>query len=135
METAGRDVEHGDELDDETLEEIKEKGIGTAATRASIVKDLILKGLARREGRSILPTPLGCTLVRIVRNLHLGALAKPDMTGEWEYRLALLTKGGTTRKEFDKDLRSFVHDIVNAVRLHEGGNDEIFARDHGGPLP
>jgi DNA topoisomerase III len=134
METSGRDVEHGDALDEETLEEIKEKGIGTPATRASIVKDLIQKNLARREGRSIVATPLGCTLVRVVRNLGLDDLAKPDLTGEWEYRLARMTNGGYTRAQFDAELRKFVKAIVDAVRLHEGGNEEIFARDHGGPL-
>jgi DNA topoisomerase-3 len=134
METSGRDVEHGDALDEETLEEIKEKGIGTPATRAAIVKDLIQKKLARREGRSILPTPLGCTLVRVVRNLGLDDLAKPSLTGEWEYRLARMTQGGYTREQFDAELRKFVANVVNAVKLREGGNEEIFAADHGGPL-
>jgi DNA topoisomerase III len=135
METCGRDVDPGAGLDDETLEEIKEKGIGTAATRAAIVKDLILKRLARREGRSILPTPLGCTLVRVVRNLGLDELAKPNLTGEWEYRLARMTKGDYTRSQFGDELRRFVETIVSAVKLHDGGNEEIFSRDHGGALP
>ena len=117
METIGKDVEHGDELDDETLEEIKEKGIGTPATRAAIVKDLIDKRLARREGRSILPSPLGCSLVRLVRNLSLDALAKAETTGEWEYRLALMTRGDYTREQFSDEMRRYVEEIVNAVRL------------------
>ncbi len=134
MEASNKDVVHGDDLDEETLEEIKEKGIGTPATRAAIVKDLIDKRLARRDGRSIIPTPIGCTLVRLVRNLYLDALAKPELTSEWEYRLAQVTQGGYTREEFSKDMRRLVEDIVNAVKLHEGGNEEIFARDHNGPL-
>ena len=134
MESSGQDQEHGDALDEETLEEIKEKGIGTPATRAAIVKDLIQKKLARREGRSILPAPLGCTLVRVLRNLGLNDLAKPDLTGEWEYRLARMTQGDYTRAQFDTELRKFVTNIVNAVKLREGGNEEIFAIDHGGPL-
>jgi DNA topoisomerase-3 len=136
MEVSGRDVEHGDDLDESTIEEIKEKGIGTPATRAAIVKDLIDKRLARREGRSILPSPLGCSLVRLVRNLSLDALAKPETTGEWEYRLALMTRGDYTREQFSQEMKRYVEEIVNAVRLHEGGNEEIFARDHGrgGPI-
>lgn len=134
MESAGQDVEHGDDLDEETIEEIKEKGIGTPATRAAIVNDLIEKGLARRERRTILPTPLGCTLVRLVRNLSLDALAKPDLTGEWEYRLAQIIQGGFSREQFKQAMKRLVQEIVDAVRLHEGGNEMIFARDHGGPL-
>jgi DNA topoisomerase-3 len=133
MESSGKDVEHGDDLDVETIEGIKEKGIGTPATRAAIVKDLIDKRLARREGRSIMPTPLGCSLVRLVRNLNLDALAKPDMTGEWEYRLALMTKGGYTRERFRNEMQHYVREIVSAVRDREGGNEEIFALDHGLP--
>jgi DNA topoisomerase-3 len=70
METSGRDtvpgaaVEGRNALDEEALEELKERGLGTPATRAAIVKDLIQKGLARRQGRSILPTPA---------RLHAGA--------------------------------------------------------------
>jgi DNA topoisomerase III len=131
MEASGKDVEHGDELDEVTIEEIKEKGIGTPATRAAIVKDLIDKRLARREGRSILPSPLGCSLVRLVRNLSLDALAKADTTGEWEYRLALMTRGDYTRDQFSAEMKRYVEEIVNAVRSHDGGNDEIFERDHG----
>lgn len=134
MESAGQDVEHGDELDEETIEKIKEKGIGTPATRAAIVNDLIEKGLARRERRTILPTPLGCTLVRLVRNLTLDALATPTLTGEWEYRLAQIIQGGYTRDQFQEAMKKLVQEIVDAVRLHEGGNEAIFARDHGGPL-
>lgn len=136
METAGKELTHpegaeaDDQLDDELLEGLKEKGIGTPATRAAIVKDLIDKQLARRSGRNILPTPLGCTLVRIVRNLDLGVLAKPDLTGTWEYRLAQMAHGGYTRREWDAAIRQQVTEIVDALKNQEGGNEKIFAVDH-----
>ena len=133
METAGKDAvpREGEELlDDEILEELKEKGIGTPATRAAILKDLIYKGLARRQGRSIHPTPLGCTLVRLVRNLDLGELAKPDLTGDWEYRLAQMSSGHYDRDEWDTEIRSLVCRFVAALKDREGGNDQIFAVDH-----
>ncbi|MAG58992.1 MAG: hypothetical protein CMJ83_22115 [Planctomycetes bacterium] len=137
METAGKDVavprgEDGEEtvLDDDTLEELKEKGIGTPATRAAIVEDLIRKRLSRRSGRTILPTPLGCTLVRLVRNLDLGVLAKPDLTGNWEYRLAQMAQGHYSREQWDKEIRTMVADLVEALKSREGGNEEVFAVDH-----
>ena len=139
METAGRDtvpgaaVEGRNALDEEALEELKERGLGTPATRAAIVKDLIQKGLARRQGRSILPTPLGCTLVRVVRNLGLDGLAKPEMTGEWEYRLALMAQGKYDREQFTQDMSAQVRDIIEAIRSEKGGNDAVFVRDHGTP--
>ena len=137
METAGKDLDRpaADEagnivLDEDTLEELKEKGIGTPATRANIVEDLIRKRLARRQGRTILPTPLGCTLVRLVRNLDLGVLAKPDLTGTWEYRLAQMAEGKYSRREWDEATREMVRDLVSGIKEREGGNEEIFAVDH-----
>ncbi len=139
METSGRDsvpdaaMEGAKALDEVALEDLKERGLGTPATRASIVKDLIVKGLARRQGRSILPTSLGCTLVRVVRNLGLDGLAKPDLTGEWEYRLALMAQGKYERKQFSEDMTAQVRDIIEAIRSEKGGNDAVFVRDHGTP--
>ena len=133
METAGKDAvpRDGEELlDDEILEELKEKGIGTPATRAAILKDLIYKRLAKRQGRSILPTPLGCTLVRLVRNLDLEELAKPDLTGDWEYRLAQMAEGHYDRGEWDAEIRNLVTRFVSAIKDRDGGNDQIFAVDH-----
>ena len=137
METAGQDIDHtGDDsdtergLDEDALENLKEKGIGTPATRANIVEDLIRKRLARRQGRTILPTPLGCTLVRLVRNLDLGVLAKPDLTGNWEYRLAQMAEGKYARSDWDKATREMVQELVSGIRDREGGNEEIFAVDH-----
>jgi len=139
METSGKDLDVGgngkEVLDEETLEELKEKGIGTPATRAAIVEDLIRKQLARRQAKNILPTPLGCTLVRLVRNLDLGVLAKPDLTGSWEYNLARMAEGHYSRKQWDKEIRSMVRDLVETLKSHEGGNETIFAVDHpDGPL-
>ena len=58
METASSDLDlDDDKIDEEAREQLKEHGIGTAATRAAIVKDLIQKDLARRQGRNILPDP------------------------------------------------------------------------------
>lgn len=136
METAGREVapptddDANAPLEDDVLEELKDKGIGTPATRAAIVKDLIQKDLARRSGRNILPTPLGCTLVRIVRNLDLGVLAKPDLTGDWEYRLTRMSRGEYSREEWDKGIRESVEELVERIRETEKGNEEIFAVDH-----
>lgn len=136
METASADLalpetEDSEKvLEDEQLEALKEKGIGTAATRAAIVKDLIMKQLARREPGRIVPTPLGCTLVRLVRNLKLGFLAQPELTGDWEYRLARMANGGYSRKEWDAAIREKTTEIVTALRDNPLKNEEVFAVDH-----
>jgi len=136
METASADLalpEGADSekvLEDEQLEALKEKGIGTAATRAAIVKDLIMKQLARRELGRLVPTALGCTLVRLVRNLNLGFLAQPELTGEWELRLARMASGGYSRKDWDAAIREKCIEIVSALRDNPLKNEEVFAVDH-----
>lgn len=124
METCGKHVE-----DEQEAEALKEIGIGTPATRASIVEDLIYKGLARRDGRTLVPTSLGSTLVRLVRNLKLEALAKPDLTGQWEQRLRLVTEGRYDTMKFKKEIISLVEEMVGIVR---STNDvgQVFAIDH-----
>ena len=128
METCGKHVE--DEAEAEALKEI---GIGTPATRAAIVEDLIYKRLARRDGRSLVPTALGATLVRVVRNLDLEDLAKPDMTGTWEQRLRRITDGEYDSEEFRNEIRNSVEAMVAKVQNADNGS-AIFAVDHPSPL-
>ncbi|MEE9394988.1 MAG: DNA topoisomerase [Planctomycetota bacterium] len=128
METCGKHVEN-----EEEAEALKDTGIGTPATRAAIVEDLIYKRLARRDGRTLVPTALGSTLVRIVRNMDLGALAKPDLTGVWEQRLRQITDGEYPASKFQAAIVSDVEELVAKVK---GADDAgaIFAVDHGGEL-
>ncbi len=124
METCGKHVE-----DEEEAEALKEIGIGTPATRAAIVEDLIYKRLSRREGRSLVPTALGGTLIRVVRNLELDQLAKPDMTGTWERRLRLLTDGEYDTERFRREIKESVEDMVSKVQNAESGS-AVFEIDH-----
>ncbi|MCA9322565.1 MAG: topoisomerase C-terminal repeat-containing protein [Planctomycetes bacterium] len=124
METCGKHVEN-----EEEAEALKEIGIGTPATRAAIVEDLIFKRLARREGRTLVPTALGATLVRLVRNLDLGALAKPDLTGTWEQRLEAVTKGEYPAEDFRKEIKDLVAGMVAQVKGAADGS-AVFSLDH-----
>lgn len=124
METCGKHVE-----DEEEAEALKESGIGTPATRASIVEDLIYKGLARRDGRTLIPTDLGSTLVRIVRNLDLESLAKPDLTGKWERRLKQIVEGTYDAEAFRKEIIDLVSQMVAKVKGADSVS-EVFAADH-----
>jgi DNA topoisomerase-3 len=57
-------------------------------------------------------------------------LAKPDLTGTWEYRLAQMAEGRYARKDWDVATREMVQELVSSIRDREGGNEEIFAVDH-----
>ncbi|MFT7617912.1 MAG: DNA topoisomerase-3 [Planctomycetota bacterium] len=124
METCGKHVE-----DEEEAEALKEIGIGTPATRAAIVEDLIFKRLSRREGRSLVPTALGGTLIRVVRNLQIDQLAKPDMTGTWERRLRLITDGKYDTQQFRNEIKESVEEMVSKIQNADNGS-AVFEEDH-----
>ncbi|HEU0316650.1 MAG TPA: DNA topoisomerase 3, partial [Solirubrobacteraceae bacterium] len=78
METAGKLVD-----DEELREAMKDSGIGTPATRASIIERLIDVGYLERDGRALVATEKGRNVIRL---LGEHALTSPDLTGSWEYR-------------------------------------------------
>ena len=107
MESAGRQVE------DEALREaLKERGLGTPATRASMIETLIHRGYAVREQKSLRATPLGEALVN---GLPVPALASPELTGAWEERLGRVARGTETRAAFMRDIEDMVRDLVARV--------------------
>jgi DNA topoisomerase-3 len=88
MEGAGKLVE-----DDELREAMQEKGLGTPATRAAIIEGLINEKYMLREGREMIPTAKAFQLMTLLRGLGVEELSKPELTGEWEYKLAQMEHG------------------------------------------
>src|SRR5436190_424232 len=82
METAGKDID-----DVELREAMKDSGIGTPATRASIIERLIDVGYIEREGRALHATEKG---VQVIRLLGEHMLTSSELTGSWERRLNLI---------------------------------------------
>jgi DNA topoisomerase-3 len=112
MESAGRQV------DDEALREaLKERGLGTPATRASMIETLITRGYAAREQKSLVSTPLGEALID---GLPVPALASPELTGSWEERLSKVARGAERREEFMRDIKDVVRDLVKRVAAAPG---------------
>lgn len=106
METAGKFVE------DEALKEaMKERGLGTPATRAAIIETLLDRGYITREKKSLIATDLGRYLVAIVQDR---ALKSPELTGEWEARLRQVEGGQLDRHEFMGGIVRYTRDIVRS---------------------
>lgn len=124
METAGKDIE-----DDEVREAMKESGIGTPATRASIIERLIDVGYIEREGRSLIATEKG---VQVIGLLGEHALTSAELTGDWERRLNLIEQGKDTRPAFMKDIKKFAEDTVGELDKLKGVKIE---RANLGPCP
>jgi DNA topoisomerase III len=112
MESAGRQV------DDEALREaLKDRGLGTPATRASMIETLIARGYAAREQKALASTPLGEALID---GLPVPALASAELTGAWEERLARVARGEESREAFMRDIREVVRDLVRRVSAAPG---------------
>jgi DNA topoisomerase-3 len=124
MEGAGKLVE-----DEELREAMREKGLGTPATRAQIIEGLIHDGYVTRQGRDLIATAKGMALITLLRGIGVTELCSPEMTGEWESKLKRMAKGEMKRKEFMTHIRDFTREIVEKAKNFEGdsvtGNFEV----------
>ena len=124
METAGKEIEDAD-----LREAMKDSGIGTPATRASIIERLLSVGYIEREGRALHATEKG---VQVIRLLGEHALTSPQLTGDWEHRLGLIEKGEDSRPAFMKDIAKFIGETVQELDKLKGVQIE---RANLGPCP
>jgi DNA topoisomerase-3 len=125
METAGRLVD-----DDEMREAMKESGIGTPATRASIIERLIDVGYVERDARSLVATEKGLNVIRL---LGEHPLTSPSMTGDWEQRLGRIERGEEKRDGFMSDIAGFATSTVH--ELDAKLKDVRIPRANLGPCP
>ena len=111
MEGAGKWVE-----DEEVRDAMRERGLGTPATRAGVIEGLIREQYLIRDGRELIPTPKARTLLRLLAALKVEALTQPAMTGEWEYQLRRIEKAQGDDQTFMKGIREMTTSIVAAAK-------------------
>lgn len=122
MENAGKLVD-----DDELRDAMKERGLGTPATRAATIESLLndKDGRGRpkvpymtREGEAqhLVPTDKGIALVRFLRSNGVDGLVSPRMTGEWEHKLHLIEEGSLTRAEFMAEIERFTTNMISVIK-------------------
>ncbi len=115
MEGAGKLVD-----DEELREAMSERGLGTPATRAQVIEGLLTEGYILRQGRDLVATAKGMSLITLLRDLHAEALTKPELTGDWEFRLRQMERGQLSRAEFMAQIGSLTKDLVEKVRAGMG---------------
>ena len=114
MEGAGKTVE-----DDELREAMQEKGLGTPATRSSIIEGLIAEKYMLREGRELIPTAKAFQLMTLLRGLGVEELSKAELTGEWEYKLAQMEHGKLSRESFMADIAAMTERMVRKAKEYD----------------
>ncbi|MBS7350857.1 MAG: DNA topoisomerase III [Comamonas sp.] len=114
MESAGKQVE-----DEELRSAMQEKGLGTPATRAATIEGLIAEKYMLREGRELVPTAKAFQLMTLLRGLEVNVLCKPEMTGEWEYKLAQMERGELSRADFMRQIAEVTERIVRKAKEYD----------------
>lgn len=107
METAGKLVES-----EELRDAMKDSGLGTPATRADIIEKLIKVEYMLRDKKKLVPTPKGIQLV----TLAAPEITSPELTGNWEKRLADISRSKDDDTDFMKGISSFVCGIVEQIK-------------------
>ncbi|RFB68090.1 MULTISPECIES: DNA topoisomerase III [unclassified Herbaspirillum] len=118
MEGAGKLIDS-----DELREAMAGKGLGTPATRAAIIEGLINEKYLLREGREMMPTAKAFQLMTLLHGLGVDELTEPELTGEWEQKLAQMERGKISREEFMREIAQMTQIIVK--RAKEYNNDTI----------
>ena len=92
--------------------EVERKGLGTPATRAGIIENLIYKGFVERDKKNLIATHKGISLVTIVSDTFKSA----ETTAKWEMELADIAKGKSSKEKFLKDIESEIQEAILKYR-------------------
>ena len=118
MEGAGKMVD-----DEELKAAMAGRGLGTPATRAQIIENLIGEQYMHREGRELIPTAKGFSLMTLLNGLGIKELTQPELTGDWEWKLGRIEKGEFTRDEFMREIAEMTRHMVERAKSYD--NDTI----------
>lgn len=112
METAGKLIE-----DEELKAKMKGMALGTPATRAATIETLISRQYIERKGKKLIPTEKGIKLIQLI---PVPELKQPELTAQWEKRLADIEKGQDTRQDFMSAIKQFTTKLVAIVKEQKG---------------
>jgi DNA topoisomerase-3 len=114
MESAGKMIE-----DEDLRDAMKEKGLGTPATRAQTIEGLIAEKYMLRDGRELVPTAKAFQLMTLLRGLAIEDLTRADLTGNWEYQLAEMEHGRLSRDAFMAEIAKMAERIVKKAKEYD----------------
>ncbi len=111
-------MENSDKLieDEELADAMKERGLGTPATRAAIIEKLLKEKYLIREGKELAPTGKAFELLDLLEAMKIEVLSSPEMTGEWEFKLNQILHGKFTRDQFMAEIRDLTRNITDQVK-------------------
>ena len=111
METAGAEA---------MPEDAERKGLGTPATRAAIIENLVKSGLLARKDKLLLPTDKGVNLIKVLPD----TVKSPKLTAEWEHDLKRIERGDLSVDSF---MAAINQSVTDTVKAHNAVPDELKA--------
>jgi DNA topoisomerase-3 len=114
MEGAGKLIE-----DDDLRLAMTGKGLGTPATRSAIIEGLIDQRYMVRDGKDLRPTRKAFDLMALLKGLDVQELTAPELTGEWEHKLAQMERGKLKRNLFMKEIAGMTRKIVERAKSYQ----------------
>jgi DNA topoisomerase-3 len=128
METAGRVL-----VDKELKDAMRDRGLGTPATRAAMLETLLRREYIVRDGKWLKATDTG---IELVESVHAN-VKSPAMTGEWEAKLARIEEGAGDLETFMQEIEEYVGEVVKSVGVPEGRSERTLAAPAraGAPAP
>lgn len=106
LETAGKEIE-----DEELRYAMKDSGLGTPATRASIIETLIKRDYITREKKNLVPTSTGLSVYSVVKDQKI---AQAELTGNWEKRLEEIRSGASV-DDFQQEIKTYTRNITQEL--------------------
>ncbi len=122
METAGERIE-----DEDLVEAMKGRGLGTPATRADIIERLVRTEYARRVDGKLGPSAKGMRLMDILQRADVPVLGSPALTGQWEHALQQVQDGVVPREKALADLQDFTRNVTESLAGFD--HDALYASD------
>ncbi len=127
METAGKTLD-----EKELSDAMKESGLGTPATRASIIEVLLKREYIVRKGKNLEATDKGIHLIEVVHP----EVKSPAMTGQWEAYLKRIERGQAQLEPFLHGIEDYVRDVIGKVgRVPATAHASNGDRNTEGPQP
>jgi len=114
MEGAGKMVD-----DEELKAAMAGRGLGTPATRAQIIENLIGEQYLHREARELQPTAKAFSLMTLLNGLGIPELTAAELTGEWEWKLARMERGDMSREAFMQEIAAMTQHIVDRAKSYD----------------
>jgi len=108
-------------------EDIERRGLGTPATRAGIIENLVKSELIKREKKNLLPTEKGINLIQVLP----AKVKSPLLTADWENNLKRMERGEVTATDFMTAINNSISEIVSTYGTGPVANANIFGSNAG----